>query len=151
MLSLQITITGDKRLDTKLKRLGSALFENRESMHDIGKQAATYYANQGFNSQGGVFGTKWQRLSPKYALIKAKLYPGRPPLVATGTMQNNFTFAAGSNQVVIENKSPQFKYHQSTAPRSKMPRRASMGVNAPIKKIVRDIITRDVQNKIRNA
>ena len=151
MLSMSITISGTKKTQEKLKRLGSSLYDFKGAMGEIGAEGAKYYSNQAFASQGGVFGGRWASLSPRYAAIKAVLYPGRPMMVRTGKMQDSFTYAASSKEVLIGNSAPQFKYHQSTAPRSKMPRRAMMGVNDPVRKMVRTIIEADVRKKMRAA
>jgi len=118
-------------------------------MSEIGDEVAKYYANQGFNSQGGVFGAAWTPLKRTYALRKARRYPGRPPLVASGAMRDSFTYTAGSQEVLIGNKAEYFKYHQSTAPRSKMPRRQMMGINDPVRRTVRAIIEKEIQQKLR--
>lgn len=120
-------------------------------MEDIGDQAADYYANQGFNSQGGVFGSPWARLKTSTLLRKTKRYPGRPPLVATGAMRDSFTHVAGSQQVLIGNKVDYFKYHQSTAPRLRLPRRQMMGINVPISRMVKSTIEQEIRKKIRLA
>ena len=150
-MQLSIQITGTKDVQRKLRRLGPELTNLKGSMSEIGREAARYYSNQGFNSQGGVFGKAWTPLKRATTLRKARKYPGRPPLVATGKMRDGFTFTAGSNQVLIGNKVDYFKYHQSTAPRQKIPRRAMMGINAPIKQLVRTVIEAEIRKKIRTA
>lgn len=151
MIGMTIKITGTRKVQDRLKRLGSSLYEFKGAMGEIGSEGAKYYSNQGFASQGGVFGGRWAALSPRYAAVKSKLYPGRPPLVQSGKMQNSFTFVASSKEVLIGNKAPYFKYHQSTLPRNKMPRRQTMGINDPIRKMVRSIIESDVKKKMRTA
>lgn len=151
MLQFQVEIKGSKETRQRLKRIGTGLFDLRHSMNQIGSEAGRYYANQGFNSQGGVFGASWSPLARTTILRKSKKYPGRPPMVATGKMRNSFTYSASSRQVLIGNKVDYFKYHQSTAPRRRLPRRAMMGVNDPIKRMVRDVITKEIHGKIRSA
>lgn len=151
MIQMSIQIKGSKQTKDKLKRLGSSLYNFKGPMGEIGEQAARYYSTQAFASQGGVFGGRWPALSPRYARVKAVLYPGRGMLIRTGKMQDSFTYTASSNQVLIGNKAPHFKYHQSTKPRNKIPRRAMMGVNDPIRKIVRGIIEADIKKKLRAA
>lgn len=150
-MQLSVRITGSKNIQSKLKRLGPELNNLKGSMNEIGREAARYYSNQGFNSQGGVFGARWSPLKRATTLRKARKYPGRPPLVASGKMRDGFTYTAGSNQVLIGNKMDYFKYHQSTAPRSKIPRRVTMGINSPIKSLVRSSIQNEIQRKIRAA
>lgn len=147
-MQLTIQITGTKKVIRKLERLGPKLNNNKSAMVDIGRNAAKYYSNQGFNSQGGVFGRAWTPLKAATAIRKARRYPGRPPLVATGAMRDGFTYVAGSNQVLIGNKTDYFKYHQSTAPRTRLPRRAMMGINAPIRALVKTTIEADIRRKL---
>lgn len=149
MMNLQIKITGTRQLKQKLTRLGSSLYDLRSSMGKIGNEAAKYYSNQGFNSQGGVFGANWSPLARRTVLRKSKTYPGRQPLVATGKMRDGFTYSASARQVLIGNKMDYFKYHQSTLPRKKIPRRQTMGINNPIKNMIRDIIAAEVKGKIQ--
>ena len=149
MIQMQIKITGTKQLKQKLTRLGSSLYDLRNSMGKIGNEAAKYYSNQGFNSQGGVFGTTWSPLARRTLARKTKRFPGRPPLVATGKMRDGFTYVASARQVVIGNKMDYFKYHQSTLLRTRLPRRQTMGINAPIKNMIRDIISAEVKGKIQ--
>lgn len=150
-MQLYITIKGTREIQQKLKKLGPNLHNLRGAMEEIGDQAADYYANQGFNSQGGVFGSPWKRLKTATLLRKAKTYPGRPPLVATGNMRDSFTYTAASQQVLIGNKADYFKYHQSTAPRTRLPRRQMMGINAPISRMVKSAIETEIRKKIRLA
>lgn len=151
MISMTVKISGTARVQQKLKRLGSSLYDLKSSMGEIGEMAAKYYSNQGFNSQGGVFGQGWSPLARRTMLGKAKKYPGRSPLVATGKMRNSFTYSASSKQVLIGNKMDYFKYHQSTLPRKKIPRRQTMGVNDPIRRMVSEIIKSEIKTKIRAA
>lgn len=120
-------------------------------MNKIGDEAARYFANQGFSSQGGVFGARWSPLAKRTIVQKSKRFPGKSPLVRTGKMRDSFTYSASSRQVVIGNKMDYFKYHQSTLPRTKLPRRQMMGVNGPVRKMVQDIISDEIKLKIRNA
>jgi phage gpG-like protein len=151
MLSIQIRITGSRELKQKLTRLSSSLYDLRGAMDQVGAETARYYSNQGFNSQGGVFGAAWSPLARRTIVQKSRKYPGRSPLVRTGKMRDSFTYTASSRSVLVGNKMDYFKYHQSTLPRKKIPRRQMMGVNAPVKKIVQDIITAEIKRKIRAA
>jgi phage gpG-like protein len=151
MLELSIQIKGSKETRAKLRRLGTSLYDLRSSMADIGKKSAEYYSNQGMNSQGGVFGNRWAPLKNRTIARKAKKYAGRPPLVATGKMRDSFTYAPSSRSVLVGNSAPYFKYHQSTLPRKKLPRRQMLGINAPIRTLVREIIKDEVYRKIQAA
>lgn len=153
MLTVTITVKGGDKVNSKLKRLGSSLYNFSDAMKLIGQQAGDYYSNQAFNSQGGVFGSPWPALSPRTLAAKIKLYPqfANVPLVATGTMKDSFEATTTRQSVVISNTAPYYKYHQSTLPRRKIPRRQMAGINAPIKRIVKMIIQDDIKKKIRTA
>jgi phage gpG-like protein len=148
-MQVRVVVTGDKQLISKLTALGPKLSEFSAAFAILGKELTDYYAGKGFASQGGIFGESWKQLSPVYASKKGRNFPGRGILVASGTMQRNFSFSATPTTLTIGNDTPYFKYHQSTEPRSKMPRRASMGVNSEVKSIVKTVLEADIRNKIR--
>lgn len=150
-LQVIIVVRGSDRVRAKLKRLKSGLYDFNNAMKEIGDKGSNYFAGQAWLSQGGVFGNKWQRLSSPYAQIKAGEYPGRGILEATGSMRKNFKSKNDQTSVLIYNKSPQFKYHQSTAPRRKLPRRQMIGNSRGFRSLVRDIIQRDIERKIRST
>lgn len=150
-LVVTVRVIGSKEIQAKLRRLGSALNDNRLAMKEIGEQAEFYFANQAFNSRGGVFKQKWRELNPKYAAQKRKIWGNKPILEASGTMRSLFYSEADKNQVIISNSAPQFPYHQSAATRYKLPRRQMIGVNSDIKGIVRDVFQKDINRKIRMA
>lgn len=149
-MQVTITITGNKQVKTKMKKLGTSLLDFSDAMKLIGKEVGQYYQNEAFNSQGGVYGRAWQKLSPKTVAAKARLYPQytNVPLVATGTMRDSFTSVSSKSTVIISNKSPYYKYHQSTAPRTIMPRRKMAGINEPVKAIVKRLIEHDIKRKL---
>jgi phage gpG-like protein len=151
MLQVTVKISGSKEFNTKIKKLGKELYMLKSAMGSIGKDLKTYYSSVGLSSQGGVFGAKWQPLNRKYALRKAKKYPGRSPLVASGRLQRGYSYDAGQQSVYVSNDTPYFKYHQSSAPRTKMPRRQSIGINTAVKNIVKSNIQDEIAKKIRTA
>lgn len=150
-MNIQIIVKGDKETKAKLNRLGKSIYNLKHAMELIGRDTAKYFSSQGFSSQGGVFGNPWQPLARSTSNEKNKTYPGRPPLVRTGEMQNSFEFNASNSSVVIGNTSQHFKYHQSTLPRRKIPRRQTMGINDPVKRIVSQHIHNEIRKKIASA
>lgn len=150
-LSIQIKVNGSEEVRRKMVKLGSSLYDFSGAMDKIGKAGSKYFQGPAWLSQGGVFGNKWAELSTDYAGRKAKTYPGRGPLVKTGGMQKSFYHKSSKSSVIIGNKASQFKYHQSTLPRRKIPRRQMIGASDGFKKIVRDIMKEDIKNKIRSA
>lgn len=77
----------------------------------------------------------------------------RQPLV-TGHpdgMQFSFYANADANSVVIGNSQPYFKYHQSTAPRTRLPRRQMLGINDDVRGIAQQLIQADIAAKIETS
>lgn len=148
MLNISIHITGNKEEIERLKRLGKSLSDFGSEMDQVGRELKSYFGGQVFASDGGVFGG-WKRLSPGYTKRKIRDYPGKGILQASGSMQKSFTFDADKTSVFITNTDPKFPFHQSTAARTKMPRRQMIGVNADVKGIVHDIIQDGVKKKLR--
>ena len=152
MLRMTIRVTGDKQVMHKLAILRRAGIDNKDVMQEIGKEAVSYYESDSFSTRGRVFGSAWKDLSPAYKVAKQEKWGSAYPiLVASGDMQRGFFARATKNSVTIDNKSPYYKYHQSSASRTKMPRRQMAGINNPIKRIVKDAITKDINRKLRAA
>lgn len=150
-VQIQVTVTGGKSLQRAFTKLGADMLIFNNAMKSTGMYLTDYYSTTAFASQGGVFGKKWARLSPRYAKRKAKRYAGRPILIATGKMKKSFTYRHNSTSVEISNTAAYFKYHQSNEPREVLPRRVMMGFNAPIRREISGIFDRDIKRKIRKA
>lgn len=75
-----------------------------DTMADIGTTLGKYYSGQAFASQGGVYEKPWAPLAAATVAEKSKNWPGRPPLVRTGDLQNGFHFDATPFSVTVSNK-----------------------------------------------
>lgn len=84
-----------------------------------------------FGSEGSHGGTPWPALSPPYAAWKAAHYGQKPILVRTGALKTSLT-AAGSGDMLFQPGRTGMSwgthvsysvYHQSPAPRRRLPRR----------------------------
>ena len=148
-LQVRVTVSGDSSF---LQRVGRVISTGDFSkpLKEIGDELVSYYSGQVFASQGGVLGDPWARLAPATMLYKSKHYTAYAaiPLIATGTMKNSFQPTVTSRQLTIGNTAPYFMYHQSSAPRTKLPRRQMLGVNDDVKQIIKQIITRDLNSKL---
>lgn len=147
-LRITIKVTGDKKVMRKLAVLRRAGLNMPRAMDEIGEKAIDYYGNDAFATRGRVYGGAWQELTPAYKKWKEKNYAGRGILQLSGEMQGGFFARSSDNKVTIDNRSPIYKYHQSSAPRTKMPRRQMAGVNEPIKRIVKEAIRRDITRQL---
>lgn len=152
MLSVAITIKGDKETIAALGKLSSSFLNFQMAMRSIGKELTNYYGNNVFNSQGGAIGQRWPALAQATKNYKAKKYFTGTPLVNTGAMKQGFesTFP-DVNSVTIGNKMYYFKYHQSSAPRTRLPRRVMMSTGGNVKTIIGTIIDADIKAKIEKA
>lgn len=149
-LQIQISISGLDEEVAKLKTLGDKLLVYDEAMVEIGEALKNYYSGPVFASQGGVLGVQWPTLAASTMLYKAKKYRQYTtvPLIATGAMKGSFKADATSNSVIVSNTAPYFPYHQSSAPRRKIPYRPMMAINAPLKSTIKAIIQKDIAAKI---
>lgn len=152
VLNVSIKITGTEEDLRQLRKLGDKLTDYSDAMGTIGKELSSYYSGQAFASEGGVFGAPWKPLTARYARSKAKKYGfGAGLLVGHSTphMRDSFKSDSSKTSATIYNTSPHFAYHQSSAPRHKLPRRQMMGVNEDVKKIVKQVIEADIAQKMR--
>jgi phage gpG-like protein len=150
MVSVNVVITGDEELIAKLNKVESQISSFPEALSQIGKKLTSYYEDTVFNSMGGVFGTPWAKLAPSTVAQKVKHYRqyASVPLMATGRMRRQFIATSDSHSLMIRNDAPYFVYHQSTEPRSKIPRRQMMGINAFLKAMIQQIVKDDINKKI---
>ncbi|NDZ93344.1 hypothetical protein G3I13_02030 [Streptomyces sp. SID6673] len=150
---VQINISGDKEVAQVLREVGLSVKDLKPAMQDVGKYLKQFFANDVFVSRGSVIGHAWPRLSTEYAAKKAQTYGGRPILVRTGTMQRSFTYKSAPLQVEITNTAKHFVYHQSDAPRTVLPYRPMMKVEAgdarfeQITNIINARLARTIQEK----
>lgn len=152
MLQVEIKVQGTSEAIANLAKLNVELLDYKEALTAIGKSVTHYFANDVFATQGGALGVVWPTLAASTVKEKIKHYPAyaNSPLVRSGAMQQSFTYEASSHEVVITNDAPYFKYHQSTEARSKIPRRAMMGINEPVKTMIKTILEADVALKVRS-
>lgn len=149
-MQVTIKVIGDKQFISKLEQVRGKLMEFTAAFAVLSRELTDYYGSKPFASEGGIYGDRWEALSPIYARQKAKMYPGRGILVRTGEMKRSFASTITPDALIIGNEAPYFKYHQSTEePRTKIPRRPVLAVNEEVKSIVQQVIAADVAEKIR--
>lgn len=151
--SLDITLEalGEEQIKSMLTGLGLDLRNMRGAMNEVGRGAIKTFSGPVFVSRGQRIGEPWPRLSEAYAAQKAKRYAGRPLLVRTGTMQQSFKYTSTGMSVTIYNDDPKFVYHQSTAAREKIPRRAMIGIyrglDDDVKRTIAAVIARKINER----
>ncbi|WP_152467701.1 phage virion morphogenesis protein [Gordonia terrae] len=148
-LDVRLKVDGDAQLKAMLSGLSLDLQNLRPAMDEVGRGAVRMFSGPVFASRGQRLGESWPRLSTDYAAQKAKRYAGRPVLVRTGQMQSRFGHQAAATSVTIYNLDPKFKFHQSNAPRSKIPRRAMIGIYQGLDNDVRNTVAAVIARKIK--
>ena len=139
-------IVDTRQVNKVLDSLRTKLLNWSDGMEAVGSAFKQYYATKPFASRGSVFGSVWPDLQPAYASYKARKFPGRPILVATGAMAQGFDFTANSDQVKVFNPVDYFEKHQKG---ESVPQRTSMALNSELKQMAQDILQKDLQAKMR--
>ncbi|SDP33134.1 Phage virion morphogenesis family protein [Arthrobacter sp. ok909] len=147
-LNLQIEITGDRETVRRLAAMGESLDRLPDAMRETGTYLTGFFSGEVFASHGGAIGMPWPRLSPKTEAQKAREFPGRPMLVRSGLMQRSFRSSFTDSSARVTNTADYFKYHQSDLPRTKLPRRAMMELDAARQRAIAEIVRQAVNRKL---
>lgn len=144
---IEWSIEGEKQLSRRLRGISTKATNFTKPFTSAAQHLTGVFSREVFNTEGGVIGEKWARLSPATVARKARLGQSTRPLIATGRMRSSFRNIVSSDQAVIYNNSDYFKYHQSNKPRRKIPRRVMMklGLNQ------RTDVVRIFQTHLRKA
>lgn len=133
---LRFSISGQVQLSRVLLNVSNAVKDWTPALEKSAEDLIEVFSYDVFESEGGAIGEAWDPLSAAYAKRKEKKYPGNPILVATGLMQDSFTRLVDTTSLKIGNSAEYFKYHQSSAPRTKLPRRVMMKLTLDLREIV---------------
>ena len=112
MLSINIEISGDKEVIRKLKKLDSGFNSWKPELNQVGDFLKEFYSGPVFETEGGVFNSRWRPLSPRYELWKRKNYPGRGILERSGDMRKGFTTKVTAHTIKLFNSIFYAQYHQ---------------------------------------
>jgi phage gpG-like protein len=146
--SIRISIVGDKKIIKKLNKFSDQLLNFRVELGEIGKDLLEFYSNQVFTSQGIALVGKWKKLNEQYRNRKGREFPGAGILQREGTMRRSFQRTTTRNALTIFNETDYFKYHQSSEPRTKLPRRQMIGITNEKKRVIVDILQSGLQKRI---
>lgn len=144
MASVEIRVRGTKEAIAKLNRVTSMHFDREFAT--VTRYLVQFFKTAPFATEGGVYGSRWAPLAPSTVASKARRYPGRGILVASGKMRAGFVGTSGPRSTLIRNTVPHFKYPQRGT--SKMPARVSMKLDAPRAKRVVSIIGEGLRQRI---
>ena len=148
---LSFQIEGSVELSRNLTELDANMRDWSDAFKATGEYLKGFFEGEVFDSEGSVFGEPWQALSPAYAIQKEKKYPGKGILEASGTMRGNFRTDQAATYVRVFNPTPYFVYHQSNAPRYRLPRRIMIKLDEERKQWVIQIFRRALQSQINRS
>lgn len=151
MINIQITVSGSTEVIKKLQAFEVELNDWHDVFNNVGDYLMDVYSRQVFSTEGGILGDRWADLSPAYELWKAKRYAGRGILEASGRLKGGFQKRIGSQDMEIKNTTPYAVYHQSTEPRSKIPRRPIIGMSGDIESKVIRYFVDGISGKIKKV
>ena len=137
MIELSASIEGDKELHRTLNIIPKNLDNFKVPLFKIGREVRVSI-DANYASRGALFGAKWKPRKDKKS---------HPLLEKTGKMRRAFDQDLGFDYVAIGNTSEYFKFHQSNAPRKKLPRRVMLKLDQ-IRKI---FIVKEFQAHIQKA
>ena len=146
-LEITFSIEGDVEMLRQLQGVSRDLKSWDKEFKQVGSFLLKTF-KQNFDTEGRTLGVPWQSLKPSTVAQKQRLgYPSNI-LVRTGRLKESFKAKAGSFSVVISNPTPYFVYHQSKAPRSKLPRRVMMRLDEKRKQEIVKIFQGSIQDTL---
>ena len=154
MLNIEVRITGDKRVLAQLKNIEGMFSDWKPELQNVADYLLNLYTNPVFETEGGIFGARWQALSPAYQARKSTLYPGRGILEATGNLRKSYQARVFSTMLSVLNDArnkqgePYGSYHQEG---KGVPKRLLINVDDKTKKEVIDIFKKGVLIKLQNT
>lgn len=145
-MDIQISIRGDKEFKAKLLAFVGQEMNLRRSMGAMSLYLTRFYSGEVFASRGGVISEPWPALNPSYAAWKARMWPGRPPLIRTGVMQQGFKFKSGKLSTELWNDAEYFEYHQEGRG---VPQRTMMKVDETRAKRIAKYVLSDITDQMK--
>lgn len=143
MFRFKMDIAGETQLDRGIARFSDGVSDYTPIWPVIEDE---FYAEEKaqFASEGAEGGEKWAPLSPAYSEWKEAHFPGQPILQRTGDLERSLTSRNDPNGVRVEarkqltlgSRVPYGIYHQSTAPRTRLPRRPMINLTSAFKATV---------------
>lgn len=118
MITLHAEVQGDVQLDRKLGFMAKAYDDFSDPLEESSNSLLKSF-DENFDMRGKRFGG-W---APR------KIVADWPLLEKSGDMRESFVSAVTKTQAVLGNTSEYFPYHQSNAPRTKIPRRVMMMID----------------------
>ncbi len=155
MIKMQISLSGVKEFEGSLDRMRDVVSDFTPELREIGEWYLGFIQNDVFETEGGVIGESWSGLNPNYAKNKAKSYPGRGVLEASGEMRTSWKLYTTSHYALIENFAQSddgeyyAKHHQEGTGR--LPQRMFVKFTDQVQETIVDMFKEGVLKRIRSA
>lgn len=149
MLSVRVEIKGDKRAIAQLRKMINEFNDWKPELRAVGDYLVRFYQDPVFETEGGIFGARWQALSSAYQIRKAVTYPGRGILEASGDLRRSYTTRVHANLLELINEDSKAIYHQEGTRR--MPARVIIKVDDARKDEIVNIFKKGVLLKVQKA
>jgi phage gpG-like protein len=149
MIKMNISLTGVKEFEGTLDRIQSVLHDFTPELREAGEWYMNFIQNDVWETEGGAIQENWASLNSRYAASKAKRYPGRGVLEASGRMRNAWKLYTTSQYALIENSTDYAIYHQGGT--SRIPQRMFVKFTQDVKSTIYDIFEKGVLKRIQNA
>lgn len=149
MLNVRVEIKGDKKVVAQLNKMLSLFEDWKPELTASGEYLIKFYKDSVYETEGGIFGARWQALSSAYAIRKATKWPGRGILEASGDLRRGFRKEVFSNLLSIINDDPKADLHQEG--RGRLPVRQIIKMDEPRKQEIVNIFKKGALIKIQQA
>jgi phage gpG-like protein len=143
MFRFRLEIAGEVQMDRGIARFAEGVSDYRPIWAMVEDDFYALEKRQ-FETQGAEGGDAWPELSAQYGAWKAEHFPGKPILERSGDLVRSLTSPNDPMGVRIEERKsltlgsrvPYAIYHQSIAPRHRLPRRPEIMLTEPFKRMV---------------
>lgn len=147
-MQIQFAIEGELELSRRLTGMAVMVEDWSPAFSMAVEDLKEIFSGAVFDTEGAAVDAYWSPLSRAYALKKAREFPGKGILEATGKMRNSFLSKFDATSATIWNAATYFKYHQSNQPRTKMPRRIMMKLTENMKQLVVEDFNRYMRDNV---
>jgi len=150
-LQLNWEIEGVRQISRKLQTIEDQVKDWRPAFRRATSELKSIFSNDVFRTEGRAIRERWKPLKPQYLAQKRQRGFSGGTLVGTGRMKNSFQTIVKPDMGVVWNSIFYFRYHQSKAPRRKLPRRVMMKLANQQRELVVKIFHETFFRKVSKA
>lgn len=145
---IRFELEGEKQMIRQFRGIAADFKDWKPEFETVGTLLVNTFKDT-FETQGRNIGESWPPLAE--STLKQKMRRGYPsdPLIRTGKMREAFVYDAWSFEVIVTNPVSYFVYHQSKAPRKKIPRRVMMKIDQKRKEMIPKIFQKAIEEHLK--